>query len=240
MFEQSLVESMHHFEARRGWSTLAATVLQSLAMALLILLPLMQMQKMVATTERISPPTIIATSPPQTVPPAHGANASDAANAATPIFQEPSVVPPRISTGPDATPPSIPLGSLCVTNCVPSLAPLTGTGSSPVLQSEAAHGPLIISHPDPAQILRQVQPVYPPIAKAAGIEGTVVLRAVISRGGRRGKSGSHQRTSGAGASRDPGGGTMEIPPVFPKRNSGGSANANYRQVPPQPRINMRV
>ena len=183
MFEQSLVESMHHFEARRGWSTLAATVLQSLAMALLILLPLMQMQKMVATTERVSPPTIIATSPPQTVPPPHGANASDAANAATPIFQEPSVVPPRISTGPDATPPSIPLGSLCVTNCVPSLAPLTGTGSSPVLQSEAAHGPLIISHPDPAQILRQVQPVYPPIAKAAGIEGTVVLLAVISRGG---------------------------------------------------------
>ena len=34
-----------------------------------------------------------------------------------------------------------------------------------------------------AQILRQVQPVYPPVAKAARITGTVVLHAIIGRDG---------------------------------------------------------
>jgi TonB family protein len=34
-----------------------------------------------------------------------------------------------------------------------------------------------------AQILRQVQPVYPPVANAARITGTVVLHAIIGRDG---------------------------------------------------------
>lgn len=181
MFEQSLVESVLHFEARRGWSTLAATALQSAAMALLIVLPLMQMQQMAATAERVSPPTFIAP-PPVTGDPTHTAHASDALQAAMPIFMQPASVPQRIFSGPDATPPSISFGSTCTANCVTSVGIPTGA-ARPVLQSGAARGPLIISHPDPAQILRQVQPVYPPIAKAAGIEGTVVLRAIISRSG---------------------------------------------------------
>lgn len=182
MFEQSLVESVHHFEARRGWSTLAATAVQSLAMALLIVLPLMQMQQMAATTERVSPPTFITTPPPQTATSPRSASVSDHLAAAAPIFQEPTSVPTRIVTGPDATPPTILVGATCTTNCVPTVG-IPTNGARPVLQSGAAHGPVIISRPDPAQILRQVQPVYPPIAKAAGIEGTVVLRAMISRSG---------------------------------------------------------
>lgn len=183
MFEQSLVESVHHFEARRGWSTLAATALQSLAMALLIALPLMQMQQLVAPMERVSPAMVITTPPPQTVTPQHGARTSQAPQTATPVFVQPPSVPPRIYTGPDVSPPTISLGAACATNCVPTIGVASGTGTAPVLQSGTAHGPLIISHPDPAQILWQVQPIYPPIAKAAGIEGTVILRAVISRSG---------------------------------------------------------
>ena len=182
MFEQSLVESVHHFEARRGWSTLAATALQSLAMALLIVLPLMQMQQMVATTERVSPPTFIATPPPQTAAAAHTRATSDILRAAMPVFVQPRSVPPHIFTGPEAAAPPIAFGSSCQSNCVPAVG-IPTNAARPVLQSASSHGPLIISHPDPAQILRQVQPVYPPIAKAAGIEGTVVLRAMISRGG---------------------------------------------------------
>ena len=34
-----------------------------------------------------------------------------------------------------------------------------------------------------AKLIRQVQPVYPPIAKAARIQGTVVLHAIIAQDG---------------------------------------------------------
>ena len=34
-----------------------------------------------------------------------------------------------------------------------------------------------------AKLLRMVQPVYPPIAKAARIQGTVVLHAIIAKDG---------------------------------------------------------
>lgn len=182
MFEQSLVESVHHFEARRGWSTLAATALQSLAMALLIALPLMQMQQLVAPMERVSPPMVITTPPPQTAAPSHAATARDILRAALPVFIQPTSVPLHIVAGPVAA-PAIAFRNSCESNCVPAIGVANGTGTAPVLQSGSAHGPLIISHPDPAQILRQVQPIYPPIAKAAGIEGTVILRAVISRSG---------------------------------------------------------
>src|SRR5690348_11415928 len=111
MFEQSLVESVHHFEARRGWSTLAATALQSLAMALLIVLPLMQMQQMAATTERVLPPTFITTPPPQTAAPPRTTSISDDLAAMVPVFVQPPSVPPRIGTGPDVTAPAIPLSS---------------------------------------------------------------------------------------------------------------------------------
>jgi protein TonB len=183
MFEQSLVESVHHFEARRGWSTLAATALQSLAMALLIVLPLMQMQQMAATTERVSLPIPITTPPPQTAAPPRNTSMSDDLAAVAPVFVQPPSVPPRIGTGPEAVAPAIAFNSTCQSNCAPPIGVPNGTGTRPVLQAGSPHGPVVISHPDPAQILRQVQPIYPPIAKAAGIEGTVVLRAMISRSG---------------------------------------------------------
>lgn len=183
MFEQSLVESVHRFEARRGWSTLAATAVQSLAMAVLIALPLLQMQQLVAPIERVSLPIPVTAPPPQTVTTTHAATAGEAPHAVAPIFQQPASIPPRVYSGPDVTPPSNPLGATCATNCVPAIGIATGAGTRPVLQYGTSHGPVVISHPDPAQILRQVQPLYPPIAKAAGIEGTVVLRAIISRGG---------------------------------------------------------
>jgi protein TonB len=33
-------------------------------------------------------------------------------------------------------------------------------------------------------LLTPIQPIYPPIAKAAGVQGTVVVEAIISRAGR--------------------------------------------------------
>lgn len=70
----------------------------------------------------------------------------------------------------------------------------TGTSSAPWLSSvlgpstvavAAAHPPkpVRISHMDEGLLVRQVQPVYPNLAKLAGVQGKVILQAVISRSG---------------------------------------------------------
>jgi hypothetical protein len=42
MFEDSILESANHLEARRGWSALTAAALQISVIALLILMPLLR------------------------------------------------------------------------------------------------------------------------------------------------------------------------------------------------------
>jgi protein TonB len=61
-----------------------------------------------------------------------------------------------------------------------------GTGSGPKIEvaKPKPTGPARISGGVMAgQILTKVQPVYPPIAKAAHVSGTVVLHAIISKTG---------------------------------------------------------
>jgi protein TonB len=183
MFEQSLVESVHHFQPRRGWSTLGATVLQSFALALVIVLPLVRVQQITALSERMATPTMIAPAPqPLANYPAPPRSANDAITNALPLFRQPTTIPVNIYRGPDLQPPSIPLGRSCTANCIPQLG-IPVSSAPPVLRAGTMSGPLIVSHLDPGQIVRQIQPTYPPIAKAAGIEGTVILRAVIERAG---------------------------------------------------------
>src|SRR5262249_29371920 len=60
--------------------------------------------------------------------------------------------------------------------------PLSDSGPAPVLQT-ATPEPRKLSHLEPGQIIRQVSPAYPPLARAMGVQGEVVLRAIISRTG---------------------------------------------------------
>jgi protein TonB len=43
--------------------------------------------------------------------------------------------------------------------------------------------PLLVSHLAEANLLHRVQPIYPPIARQAHVQGTVELRAIISKAG---------------------------------------------------------
>jgi protein TonB len=60
-----------------------------------------------------------------------------------------------------------------------------GFGNIPVVipARPAAIKPLVVSHLAEANLLYRVQPIYPPIARQAHVQGTVELRAIISKAG---------------------------------------------------------
>lgn len=62
-----------------------------------------------------------------------------------------------------------------------------GTGAGPYLappNPPPSNHPLRISHSMEGRLIHQVQPEYPPLAKQARLQGTVLLRAVIDREGK--------------------------------------------------------
>jgi len=89
--------------------------------------------------------------------------------------------------GPDPVGPTpVDLAQICMTNCgtLPPGVPFgPGTGSSPVLAPQTPKGPMRISHFDPGQVIRRVEPPYPQLAKATRTQGAVTMHAVIGRDG---------------------------------------------------------
>ena len=96
------------------------------------------------------------------------------------VFQE-EVAPPQIaqvgpyvigSPGPDGARDGVPYSIGHPSNSLPIPPPPTIT-SHPLRISEMSEGNLV----------RKVQPAYPPLARSARIQGSVVLAAIISREG---------------------------------------------------------
>lgn len=78
----------------------------------------------------------------------------------------------------------------------PPIGSVIGSGSPNALMSSIGSGPSafvpppsVVSHPPrvsrmmEGNLVHRVDPAYPPIAKTAGVQGTVVIRAIISRDG---------------------------------------------------------
>ena len=66
----------------------------------------------------------------------------------------------------------------------PNFAPGSGAGD-PQTATQVSHGPIRISGAVVAgRVLTRVNPVYPPDAKAKGIQGSVILDAEIAKDGR--------------------------------------------------------
>ena len=173
---------------RRRWSTLASFTMQALALSLLLVVPLIWVQ---------GPPRLqwidasIFSPPPAPAPPAP-ANAQRTAHASEVsgehLFQPPAI-PLTITQVDDADAPPAPgLNDIGV-------AGSTGTGQRGILRSigdqvaalppppPAPVKPLRVSHWAEGNIVFQVQPRYPHLAQAAGIQGTVQLRAIVSKTG---------------------------------------------------------
>ncbi len=188
MFEESLVESqVIHVSATRRWTMAGSTALQTAVVALLIAIPLLHPERLA-----FHPSSPLVFTPPPPRPPLPQAQAQHATQGATLVS-----LPVPIQTH---LPTLIPNPALTIEE-PPIIGHITGMESTTVIAEVVGRrdgrGSNVSVTPTPASpkprqvsqgvlagmLLSPIRPLYPPIAKAAGISGTVVVEAIISKAG---------------------------------------------------------
>jgi periplasmic protein TonB len=186
----STLESNWDHSARRGWTTLASFAMQALGLSLLLAIPLIWVQRppQLHWLERLASPAAL--TPPAA---AQAVHSHSAATAVSNLPQRPFIAPRSIH---------LQIAAINDADSVPPAPefPTIGTGSGRGQGDGVAHGlgdsipvaiparpaavkPLPVSHWAEGNIIYRVQPSYPPIARQSRVQGTVELRAIISKAG---------------------------------------------------------
>ncbi len=189
MFADSLLDSSGDNRLRRSWTTLASFLLQSLAVSLLLLLPLTYTEGMpqLRSMYALVAPVASVESPPVSQ------RARPAATSTSEMLGDTLLLPPRIPpnvSGIDdqGTPPppgmalgpGVPYGLGTTRSANPLLSSILNAIAAPPPRATA---PPRVSRIMEGNLVHRVQPQYPPLAIQARIQGPVVLRAVISKEG---------------------------------------------------------
>jgi periplasmic protein TonB len=194
MFEDSLIESGGKLKTKRGWTSLISFGIQVMIVGVLVLIPLIFTEALPKTqllTFLVAPP------PPPPPPPPAAAPVRVVKVVQTNIdngqLRTPTKIPDKIKMvqEDEAPPPS--MASSGVVGGVPGGVPGGSMGgviggivsSTPVAVPKIAtpQRVRVSSGVVSGLLLRRVNPVYPPLARQARIQGTVVLQAQISKTG---------------------------------------------------------
>ena len=196
MFEQSLMETAIG-KTKTSWAVLASFALQMLLVGVAILIPLLNYAGLPATelmTFLVAPPP-----PPPPPPP--------------PVTVKVKVIPREFDAGKLIQPVDIPEDVAIFEEAAAPVASIAGVvGGVPggafggslggVIGGIISSTPMVAPPPPPvkkkppppkrirvggsvqrANLIRQVRPVYPPLARQARIQGTVKLTAIIAKDG---------------------------------------------------------
>jgi protein TonB len=185
----STLESTWDQSARRGWTTLASFTMQALALSLLFAISLIWIERppQVRWLQFTAP---AAFTPPEPEQPARGHRTAVAVSNPHPgEIIAPRWIPRQIATSDDSD--SVPAApDFSAIGAGPGRGPGDGVPHSigdpipaviPV--RPAVVKPLLVSHLAEANLLHKVQPSYPTLARQAHVQGTVELRAIISKAG---------------------------------------------------------
>ena len=187
MFEDSLVESqVSHISSGKRWTALASFTLQCAIAATLVVLPLLRPERIASRIESLPVFTTPPPKPPVHIEQMHTSSASSSTSTTIPIATRSPLPSPHPTPGANEAPPTTLIGRGMADELPASLS--TGSNNSgPRVSVASPHTPtrpLHISRGVSAgMLLTPIRPAYPAIAKAAGIQGTVVVSAVISRAG---------------------------------------------------------
>jgi len=195
MFEDSLIESGGRLRTKRGATTLFSFILQVMLIGLLILIPLLYTEalpKQQLMTFLVAPPHPPPPPPPPAAAPVKVVKQiqSDLVNGQlrTPtkipekvqMIKEEEAPPPVMSTGGvvGGVPGGVPGGQMGgviggIISSTPVAVPKVATPQRVRVSQGVSAGLLV----------RKVQPNYPPLARQARIQGSVLLQAEISKDG---------------------------------------------------------
>jgi periplasmic protein TonB len=193
MFEDSLLESGGRLKTKRGRTTTFAIILEIALIGVMVLLPLIfteALPKQQLMTFLVAPP------PPPPPPPPSAAPVKVVKQIQTDIvngaLRTPTKIPQKIQmVKEDEAPPQ--MAAAGVVGGVPGGIPGGQMGgviggiisSTPVAVPKVAtpQRVRVSAGVTSGLLVRRVQPNYPPLARQARIQGTVVLHAVISKDG---------------------------------------------------------
>jgi protein TonB len=188
MFEDSLVESQGRIRTKSRWFAIGSFFAQAGLLLLLILYPLFHPLGLPRQSiERL----LIAPLPPRAPAPIEVRHATAPAPAHSlpslqAQLQAPTTIPTHIASDPGDAPPPTSLGIPGADPTgVPGGIPFGPASPAVVMAKPAApkHPVTISSGVAAGQLISLIRPTYPAIAKAARIQGTVVIEATISRQG---------------------------------------------------------
>ena len=180
--------------SRRGLTTLTSLGLQAVAVGFLLALTLLRPVGL-PLLRPVSPPVSLGqplAEVPVTTRSQAGANRATQSDASAVVWRQPRSIPRSIlSDASDDGAPVLPaLGSTAVGTTgghgLPDgLRDAYGSGSVPIMPvaPKPVAPPLRISHMSEGDLVYNVLPAYPPLARSARVQGTVVLQAIISRQG---------------------------------------------------------
>lgn len=183
----STLESTWDQSARRGRATLASFSMQALGVSLLLLVPLLTIQGPAKLQWFCRLPVPVA--PLASAPITSGHPTIHSSNVSQGQLLAPTTIPDTIATlneQPIASSPDV--SNLGVEGGTDTSrhGVWRSVGSSldvaPPPTPAPTH-PLIVSHWAEGNLVYRVQPIYPPIARQARIQGTVELRAIVSKAG---------------------------------------------------------
>ncbi len=188
MFERSLVVSeVQAVSATKRWTMIGSTVLQVAIAATLVVIPMFHPERLSA---HIEAPIVFTPPPPRPPLPvqhAVAANSQVSATPSLPVIMRPLVPAFGHPAGSDQdAPPSIPnivtgLGMATVGDALRAVG-----HSGPAVSVAPAKPPQKIHVSEgvtAGMLLAPIRPVYPAIARAAHVAGSVVVEAVISKSG---------------------------------------------------------
>jgi periplasmic protein TonB len=195
MFADSMLQTSWAQRSRRSWTALTSFGLQAVIVGLLLLVPLLQ-KVGIPMARSISTPVSFGHHVVEPLQPSpYNGDTAHSAPRTAPIFQfgHPAYMPGyrRANREDYSTQPGGDSGP-CV-GCIET--PGSTEGLRNIFSSNT--GPVLPVHPAPTKpalpfrtssmlqgsLIRSVQPVYPPLARTARIQGSVVLSAIIAKDG---------------------------------------------------------
>ena len=191
MFADSFLDSPWTGGSRRRLTTAASFAVQALGAATLAVFPMLYPE--VLPQLHRTPPLVVSAGQPRAVQIVGAARSQAGGGRGTRriALTQPPVIPLHVATGGNVLPAaSDPVAE--ISDAIADGAGPVGVHGAvwtdvPVAPPPAAPAPTApsprISHVMEGNLVRRVQPVYPPLAVQARIQGMVVLRAVISREG---------------------------------------------------------